>query len=692
MLSIGHHHYRGRRCLLVQVEFTVIGFPLLQATRTKYVDHCAVFTTDNKIKSIRLHNGLPSSDGSESEKFNSAATSRKRILTSLATFLWPAEDHLRKRVVAAVGLLVGSKILNIAVPFFFKYAVDALTNWNEATTALASNGFVAAPVAMILGYGIARAGSALFSELRNAVFSKVAQASIREMALNVFNHLHRMDLKFHLERKTGGLGNIIDRGKRGINFILSSLLFNVIPTLFELTVVCGILYVNLGPEYALTAFSAVFAYSVFTIAVTEWRTKIRQQMNRVENRSSTKVIDSLINYETVKYFNNEKHEAQLYDNLLKSYEEKALRTSESLAFLNFGQNAIFSIALTAIMYMASQGIMAGALTVGDLVMVNALLFQLSIPLNFLGTVYREITQSITDMENLFALMNTKSHVTEKENATELQIVSEKGAEIRFENISFAYEPSRKILNNISFTVPAGTTLAVVGPSGSGKSTIGRLLYRFFQPESGNIYVDGQDITDVTLHSLRKQIGVVPQDVTLFNDSIRYNIAYGNLQASEQDIQTVTERAMLGETIKRMPNGFDTQVGERGLMLSGGEKQRVALARTMLKEPRILLCDEATSSLDSATEKEVMKSIGAVSTGCTTIMIAHRLSTVKNADQIIVLGYDGSIKERGTHRQLLNLRGLYYDLWHRQQEKKDVEHMEQLLSEAGEPEHVPHPTL
>jgi ATP-binding cassette subfamily B (MDR/TAP) protein 7 len=630
-------------------------------------------------KQFRSHNEFPSSIATDSEKFKdesiSPYESKKHILKTVAHFLWPKELHLRVRVIASVTLLVAAKFLNVSVPFFFKNIVDMMGKVNEAAMAdLMSNGYVAAPAAMIIGYGIARAGASLFAELRNAVFAKVAQSSIRQIALQVFEHLHSMDLKFHLSRKTGGLVSIIDRGKRGINFILTSLLFNIVPTLFELSVVCGILYVQMGPQYAFTAFSAVLTYTIFTILVTAWRTKFRKQMNRVENMSSTRVIDSLVNYETIKYFGNEKHEAKLYEALLKDYENKAIKTTTSLSLLNFGQNFIFSVALTAIMYLASQGIMAGTMTVGDLVLVNTLLFQLSIPLNFLGTVYREVTQSITDMENLFSLIKIKSEVVEKEDARELVIFNQKGPEIRFENVSFSYNDNRKILNNVSFTVKPGSVLGVVGPSGSGKSTIVRLLFRFFNLDSGHIYIDGQDISNVTLESLRRQIAVVPQDVTLFNDTIYYNIAYGNLKASEEEVKQAAEKAMLGETIRRLPNGFNSQVGERGLMLSGGEKQRIALARAMLKGPKILLCDEATSALDTSTENEIMKSISKFSSGCTTILIAHRLSTVKNADHIIVLGDDGQIKEQGTHRELLELNGLYADLWHKQQERKEMEHI------------------
>ncbi|KAL9646491.1 hypothetical protein ABK040_006550 [Willaertia magna] len=611
---------------------------------------------------------VPSNVTSEDEKFTNAASKQsypKKILSEMITFLWPKETSLKVRVVSAVSLLIGAKILNVSVPYFFKKAVDFLGPTAEQIVQDPAMLITVGPVAMILGYGAARIGSVLFSELRNAVFAKVAQQSIRVLANRVFSHLHQMDLSFHLQRKTGGLSSIIDRGKRGINFLLNSLLFNIVPTLLELGIVCGIFYTNYGPGFAMTAVGAVSLYTVWTVGITQWRTTFRKQMNKLENEASTKVIDSLINYETVKYFQNEAHEVKLYDENAKKYEDASLKTASSLSLLNFGQQFIFSAALTAIMYFTANRIMTGELTVGDLVMVNGLLFQLSIPLNFLGTVYRETTQAITDMENLFALLETKSDIRDDPNASELKIEGNGDTEIEFRNVSFNYDKDRRVLNNISFKVTPGTMLGIVGPSGSGKSSILRLLYRFYDPSEGQILINGQDIRNVTLNSLRRNLGVIPQDCVLFNDSIRYNIAYGKLDATDEEIKVAAEKSKLTDIIKRFPKGFDTQVGERGLKLSGGEKQRTAIARAILKAPKILCCDEATSSLDTNTEKQIMSSINETFGKTTTIMIAHRLSTIQGADKIIVLDYHGKIAETGTHGELLKLNGLYAELWRKQ---------------------------
>jgi len=598
---------------------------------------------------------FPSSIQKTSESFR-VQNSTKRIVKSLIQFIWPKDNpSIKRRVMMSLGFLVSSKMLNVTVPFVFKAAIDSLAMAGVSP-------YVLGPVGLVLVYGAVRTGASVFNELKSAVFAKVAQSSTRSLALSIFNHLHQMDLKFHLTRKTGGLSSIIDRGKRGVNFILSSLLFNVVPTIFELSMVCTILWVKMGPEFALTALSAVVAYSTFTILTTSWRTKFRKHMNKHEGEASQKAVDSLINWETVKYFGNEKHEANRYEEHLKKYESSALKTQHSLAFLNGGQSTIFSIALTAIMYMTVNGVMAGSMTVGDLVMVNGLLFQLSIPLNFLGTVYREISQAVTDMENMFGLLDTKSQVTEIPDAPPLQITD---GRIEFEDVTFAYEEERPILQGISFVAEPGTTIGIVGPSGSGKSTIARLLFRFFDVNGGRILIDGQDVCRVTLESLRKKIGVVPQDIVLFNETLEYNLRYGNMNATQEDLDDAIDKAMLRELINRLPKGLQTQCGERGLILSGGEKQRVALARCILKRPKILLCDESTSSLDTQTERRIMESIKDVSQGCTTITIAHRLSTIKNADRIIVLGSNGKIAESGTHNDLLANHGIYYGLWKKQ---------------------------
>jgi ATP-binding cassette, subfamily B (MDR/TAP), member 7 len=484
----------------------------------------------------------------------------------------------------------------------------------------------------------------------------------------VFDHLHALDLKFHLSRKTGSLSAIIDRGKRGTTFILNSLVFNIIPTVIELAIVWGLLHYNFGFDYALTALLTIAIYSAFTISVTSWRTKFRKKMNRVENEASSKVIDSLINYETVKFFGNEKHEANKYQDFLKEYENDSIKVQNSLSFLNFGQQLIFSAALTTIMIMTSSGVISGKFTVGDLVLVNTMLFQLSIPLNFLGTIYREITQAIADMENMFALLNVNSEVKDKPGAKDLVLTN---GEITFEDVSFSYDEKNVILKNVSFTIEPGMTIGICGTSGSGKSTLLRLIFRFLNPDSGRILIDGQDISNVTLSSLRSFIGVIPQDTVLFNDSILYNIQYGNLNASEAEVKDVIERSFLKETIERFPDGLKTNVGERGLKLSGGEKQRVAIARTLLKKPRILLCDEATSALDLTTEKNIMDSIYKISKEMTTLMIAHRLSTIQNADLIFVLGESGKILEIGNHFDLLKKNGTYSEMWKKQEfESKD----------------------
>ncbi|KAF0976572.1 hypothetical protein FDP41_004471 [Naegleria fowleri] len=599
-----------------------------------------------------------------SEQGSEKASVRK-ILTHVSTLLWPKDTGLRGRVIAAVGFLIGAKLFNVAVPFFFKQAVDLLGPSTETIVQDPTIWFTMGPISMIIGYGIAKTLSSLFTELRGAVFSKVTQASIRIVSMRVFEHLLNMDITFHLQRKTGALSAIIDRGKRGINFLLTSLLFNIVPTLFELSVVSSIFYFSYGANFALTALGAVFFYGVWTIAITQWRTKFRKQMNKAENDANSRVIDSLINYETVKYFQNEKYEAEKYDEYLKKFADASVHTSTSLSTLNFGQSFIFSLALTYIMYLTANKIMTGDLTVGDLVMVNTLLFQLSIPLNFLGTVYRETTQAITDIEHLFSLIDTKSNIQDISDK-ELVVNENEGVEIEFRNVSFSYESGRKILDNVSFVVKPGTTLGVCGPSGSGKSTILKLLFRFYDPSEGQILVNGQDIKTVSLESLRRIMGFIPQDCVLFNDSLKHNIAYGRLGSSDEEIKTAADKAHLTEIIERLPKGLDTQVGERGLKLSGGEKQRTAIARAILRAPKILCCDESTSSLDSKSEKQIMTAIEELFSKTSTIMIAHRLSTIQNADQIIVLNSHGSIAESGTHQELIkHEHGLYAELWKRQ---------------------------
>ncbi|XP_077163580.1 iron-sulfur clusters transporter ABCB7, mitochondrial isoform X3 [Paroedura picta] len=556
--------------------------------------------------------------------------------------------------------------MNIVVPFMFKYAVDNLNqmsgnilNLNDAPHTVATMA-----TTVLIGYGLSRAGAALFNEARNAVFGKVAQSSIRRIARNVFLHLHSLDLGFHLSKQTGALSKAIDRGTRGISFVLSALVFNLGPTLFEVALVSGILYYKCGAQFALVSLGTLGAYTIFTVGVTQWRTKFRIEMNKADNDAGNAAIDSLLNYETVKYFNNEKYEAEQYDGFLKSYENASLKTTTTLALLNFGQSTIFSIGLTAIMVLASQGIIAGNLTVGDLVMVNGLLFQLSLPLNFLGTVYRETRQALIDMNTLFTLLNIDTKIKDKELAPPLQITPQT-ASIAFDNVHFEYLQGQKVLSGVSFEVPAGRKVAIVGGSGSGKSTLVRLLFRFYEPQQGDIYVAGQNIQDVSLDSLRKAIGVVPQDAVLFHNSIFYNLLYGNTSASAEEVYAVAKLAGIHDAILRMPNGYNTQVGERGLKLSGGEKQRIAIARAILKNPPIILYDEATSSLDSITEENILSAMRDMVRYRTSVFIAHRLSTVVDADEIIVLD-QGKVAERGKHSDLItSSSSLYYEMWHTQ---------------------------
>ncbi|KAJ8680880.1 hypothetical protein QAD02_016667 [Eretmocerus hayati] len=616
---------------------------------------------------------------------NGPKVTGNEMLKAMFEFIWPkGEPEIRNRVKVALSLLIGAKVLNVSVPFLFKYAVDTFNiNASEAALASAPETVATFGTALLVGYGIARCGAFGLNELRNAVFAKVAQHSIRKIARNVFLHLHNLDLAFHLSKQTGALSKTIDRGSRGINFVLTAMVFNIVPTVFELALVSTILGLKCGPEYAGVALGCVGTYALFTLAITQWRTKFRVYMNKAENEASNKAIDSLINYETVKYFNNEKFEAERYDSSLKKYEAASLKTSTSLALLNFGQHAIFSAALSLIMVLAARDIVHGNLTVGDLVMVNGLLFQLSIPLGFLGSVYREVRQALIDMQTMFSITMMDPAIKNKLNPIQFHVVP-KSSDITFDNVNFHYVPGKNIVNDLSFTIPSGKKVAIVGGSGSGKTTLVRLLYRFFDPRSGNIFINNKNIQDVDINDLRRAIAIVPQDSVLFHDSIFYNLHYGNLTRSEEDVYKAAQMANLHDAILKWPQGYDTPVGERGLKLSGGEKQRVAIARAILKNSPILIFDEATSSLDSITEQHILEALRNATAGRTSIVIAHRLSTVIDADEIFVLN-NGQMVERGKHADLLKIPNSFYSkLWDAQHsfvngdKKKELSNENKLL--------------
>ncbi len=589
-----------------------------------------------------------------------ASRSHMYTIRTLLPYLWQRSLEMRARVVLAIILLVLAKVANVYVPILYKQAIDILGADQAA--------LIVVPVALLIAYGVLRVTTVAFGELRDAVFAKVAERAIRTVSLRVFEHLHRLSLRFHLERRTGGLSRAIERGVKGIEFLLTFMLFNILPTLVEIVMVCGILWWFYGITYAAITFVTIGAFIAFTLAVTEWRLKYRRQMNQQDSEAHTKAIDSLLNYETVKYFGNEAHEAKRFDESRQRYEKAAVQSKTSLSLLNIGQGAIIAIGLTGITILAGYEVAAGTMTIGDFVLVNTYLIQLYIPLNFLGFVYREIKQSLTDMEAMFELTHIYPEIEDKAGAKPLEV---RDGEISFDNVRFSYDERRNILDDVSFTVPPGQTVAIVGASGAGKSTVSRILFRFYDIESGAVRIDGQDIREVRQDSLRAAIGIVPQDTVMFNDSVFYNIAYGKPEASREDIEQAARLAHIHDFIVAQPDGYDTQVGERGLKLSGGEKQRVAIARTILKDPRIMLFDEATSALDSKTEQEIQDNLREVSRDRSTLVIAHRLSTIVDSDQILVLD-GGRIVERGGHGELLAADGKYADMWRRQQETAELQ--------------------
>ena len=616
--------------------------------------------------------------------FRTVSAERGALLRTLAhlwPYIWPSDrGDLKLRVAVATLLLLAAKLATIAVPFTFKWAVDALTGEAKPPEGAPSWALwmFAAPVLLTVTYGGTRVVMALLTQVRDGLFAKVAMHAVRRLAYRTFEHMHLLSLRFHLERKTGGLTRVLERGRNGIETIVRMVILQLLPTVVELALIVGVLLWMFDWRYVLIIAVTVVLYMAFTYYATEWRIGIRRKMNDSDTDANTKAIDSLLNYETVKYFVAEEREARRYDRTMARYEDASVKAYTSLAVLNAGQAALFTLGLTGAMVLCVAGIRAGANTVGDFVMINAMMIQLYVPLNFMGMVYREIKQAVTDIEIMFTILGREPEIRDRPDAKPLEV---RQGTIRFEDVRFAYDPERQILKGLSFEVPAGRTVAIVGPSGAGKSTISRLLFRFYDLTGGRITIDGQDIRGVTQHSLRSAIGMVPQDTVLFNDTIRYNIRYGRWDASEAEVEEAAQLAQIDNFIRMAPDGYETEVGERGLKLSGGEKQRVAIARTILKGPPILLLDEATSALDSHTEKDIQDALDRVSRGRTTLVIAHRLSTIVGADEIIVLD-QGVIAERGTHHQLLLKNGLYASMWNRQREAEEAR--EKLARAADEP--------
>jgi ATP-binding cassette subfamily B protein len=590
-------------------------------------------------------------------------TSGWQTIRRVLPYLWPeGQGWVKRRVVAALTLLIVARLISVGTPFLYKAAVDSLANESRDDAWLLAYG----AVGLTIAYGMARLGAVAFNELRDATFVRVGQRALRQLALETFTHIHRLSMRYHITRKTGGLSRIIERGVKGVDFLLRFMLFSIGPLILELGLVAVIFATLFGWQYMAVVVVTITLYVIFTLQVTEWRVKIRREMNEQDNDANQKAIDSLLNFETVKYFGAETREADRYDIAMQRYETAAVKTGLSLSFLNAGQAFLITTGLVLVMVMAARGVQAGTLTVGDFVMVNAYMIQITMPLNFLGTVYREIRQALVDMGEMFGLLGQPAEIVDRPGAPALRVT---GGEVAFDNVQFGYEAARPILKGISFTVGAGQTVALVGPSGSGKSTIGRLLFRFYDVTGGAIRIDGQDLRDVTQDSLHAQIGVVPQDTVLFNDTVLYNIAYGRPEATREEIEAAARAAKIHDFIMSLPDGYLTTVGERGLKLSGGEKQRVGIARTLLKNPPILLLDEATSALDTQTERDIQDSLQAMSRGRSVITIAHRLSTIVEADRIIVLE-EGRIVEEGRHDDLVAQGGRYAAMWARQSAEEE----------------------
>ena len=580
----------------------------------------------------------------------------RQTINLLIPFLWPKNNKsIKRRVILAVLCLLVAKVASLGTPPILGYAVDTLTDISDGI-----NMYILIPLALIVSYGLVRISSTFFGELRNAIFSKVTQKAITQITLNTFKHLHSLSLQFHLGRQTGALSKFIDRGSKGINFLLTYMLFNVIPTIIEIFFVAGILAIIYGFKYALVTLVTIVLYLAITFIVTQWRVKFRRQMNEADNAVSTKLVDSLLNFETVKYFNNEEHEFNRLRESLDKYESSSITNQYTLSYLNIAQSVVIMTGITIMLILSAYDIKAGMISIGGFVVINAYMMQLYQPLYFFGTVIREIRQSLIDMENLFTLWDEKPNIKDSDHSIDL---SDK-ASIEFRNVSFDYDPKRTIIKDISFKVPNGKKVALVGPTGAGKSTISRLLFRFYDPKQGSVFINNQDIKDMSQISLRRLIGVVPQDTVLFNDTIYYNISYGDPKASQEEVYKSAKGADIHNFVMGLPDGYNTVVGERGLKLSGGEKQRVAIARAILKNPSIYFFDEATSALDSTTEKEIQKNLLAISKNKTTLVIAHRLSTAADADEIIVLE-KGEITERGNHEKLLQMQGKYAEMWNKQ---------------------------